>query len=181
MLNNALILIRHCQATGQQPDALLTESGRQQARALAEFLSDYPVDFIVASQFTRAQLSIEPYAEQAGLPINLDSRLNERTLSAQPIVNWQEIVRGSFDDRDLRAPGGESAREVVIRAWAALDEILNADHSLPLVVTHGNLMALVLHSLDPIFGYEGWSSLTNPDVFMLHENDIGDLAFERIW
>ena len=54
----------------------------------------------------------------------MDPRLNERILSAEPIENWQEVIRDSFDDHDLRAPGGESAREVLGRAWAALDEIL---------------------------------------------------------
>ena len=181
MPTSKLILVRHCQATGQQPNATLTETGQQQAQSLAHFLSDYHIDHITTSQYLRAQLSIEPFANRAGLPINRDSRLNERTLSAEPIDNWQEIVRDSFDDLDLRAPGGESAREVLIRAWAALHDILAADHSLPLVVTHGNLMALVLHSLDPTFGYEGWSSLTNPDVFILHRAGSGQIGFTRIW
>ena len=181
MSTRNLILVRHCQATGQEPEAVLTDAGAEQAETLAKFLSDYPVDFIATSQFTRSQLSIEPFANRAGLPINLDSRLNERMLSAQPIDNWQEIVRDSFDDLDVRAPGGESAREVLIRAWAALHDILAADHSTPPVVTHGNLMALVLHSLDPTFGYEGWSSLTNPDVFILHDAGSGQIGFTRIW
>ena len=90
-------------------------------------------------------------------------------------------MRDSFDDPDLRAPGGESAREVLHRAWAGLDEVLGGGHALPLVVTHGNLMALVLHSLDPAFGYEGWKSLTNPDVYLLREERPGAWSFERLW
>ena len=43
-------------------------------------------------------------------------------------------------------PGGESAREVLDRAWDALNDVFDAGHAMPLVVTHGNLMALVLHS-----------------------------------
>ena len=67
------------------------------------------------------------------------------------------------------------------RAWAALDEIFAADHSMPLVVTHGNLIALVLQSLDHTFGYEGWKSLSNPDVFMVRGTGSGPMTFERIW
>ena len=95
--------------------------------------------------------------------------------------DWQAIVRDSFDDYDLRAPGGESAREVLHRAWAGLEEVLEGGHALPLVVTHGNLMALVLHSLDPAFGYEEWKSLTNPDVYLLRGEQPQEFAFERIW
>ena len=115
------------------------------------------------------------------MPVRTDARLNERILSVEPIKNWQDVVRDSFDDHDLRSPGGESAREVVDRAWAALDEIIAAGHPMPLVVvTHGNLMALVLHSLDPSFGFEGWNSLSNPDVFMARGRGSGPMTFERI-
>ena len=129
----------------------------------------------------RARQSIEPFASGSNLSINTDARLNERTLSAEPLDNWQDFVCNSFDDHDLRAPGGESAREVLTRAWAALDEIFDADHVTPLVVTHGNLLALVLHSLDDTFGFEGWESLSNPDVFVLEGVGTGQMRFERIW
>ena len=176
-----LILVRHCQATGQQPDARLTETGHQQARSLAHFLSDYSIDQITTSEYLRAQQSIEPFASQSDLKIHADARLNERTLSAEPLDNWQEIVLDSFADHNLRAPGGETANEVLNRAWDALNEILNADRTLPLVVTHGNLMALVLHSLDRTFEFEEWKSLSNPDVYMLRKAGSSNFTFERIW
>lgn len=116
MLKNTFLLIRHCQATGQQPDAPLTETGHEQAQSLANFLSDYPIDHITASQYLRTRQSIEPFASISGLPVRTDARLNERILSVEPIKNWQDVVRDSFDDHDLRSPGGESAREVVDRA-----------------------------------------------------------------
>ena len=179
--NLILVLVRHCAATGQNPDSSLTDTGMQQSQKLADFLSDYPIDHITTSEYLRASQSIEPFANQSDLPIHSDARLNERTLSAEPIDDWQDVVRSSFDDYNLRAPGGESAREVLTRAWVALDEILDADHAMPLVVTHGNLMALVLHSLDRTFGFEGWKSLTNPDVFVLRERDPGQFDFNRLW
>ena len=52
---------------------------------------------------------------------------------------------------------------------------------MPVVVTHGNLLALVLHSIDPAFGFQGWESLTNPDVFALSDVGSGRKTFERIW
>lgn len=176
-----LILVRHCQATGQEPEAPLTGTCHQQSHTLADFMSGYPIDHITTSKYLRARQSIEPFASISDLPVHTDVRLNERVLSAEPIENWQEVIHDSFNDHNLRAPGGESAREVLGRAWAALDEILAADHSMPLVVTHGNLIALVLQSLDHTFGYEGWVSLSNPDVFLLSEMGTGRMTFERIW
>ncbi|MCY4475015.1 MAG: histidine phosphatase family protein [Chloroflexi bacterium] len=181
MTSPNLVLVRHCQATGQEPDAPLTETGHQQAQTLADFLSDYPIDHVTTSEYLRARKSIEPFASISDLPVHTDLRLNERTLSYEPLENWQDVVRDSFDDLDLCAPGGESARKVLARAWAALNEIIAAGHSLPLVVTHGNLMALVLHSLDGTFGFEGWRSLSNPDVFLLSDFGTRRMAVNRIW
>ena len=176
-----MLLIRHCQSSGQDPDAALTEIGRKQAEALAGFLSDYPVDMIVSSSYTRAQQSVEPFATKVGLPVHLDHRLIERTLSGSPINNWREVVRDSFEDLELRVSGGESAREVLDRGWAAITELLDGGHRLPIAVTHGNLLSLILNSLDSNFGYAGWESLSNPDVFALKEAIDGRLVFERLW
>ncbi len=176
-----MLLIRHCQSSGQDPDAALTEIGCKQAEALAEFLSYYPIDMIVSSSYTRAQQSIEPFAANVGLPIHLDHRLIERTLSGSPIDNWREVVRDSFEDLELRLPGGESAREVLDRGWATITELLDGGHQFPIAVTHGNLLSLILNSLDPNFGYAGWESLSNPDVFVLKGGDDGRLIFERLW
>lgn len=181
MTGRSLLLVRHCAATGQDPDAPLTHAGMRQAQTLADFLGDYPIDHIVTSEYLRARKSIEPFSSRSDLTVHTDSRLNERTLSAEPLDNWQCIVRDSFDDHNLRAPGGESAREVLTRARAAVDEIFDAYHAMPLVVTHGNLLALVLHSLDHTFGFKGWKSLSNPDVYMLGDAGLGRMTFERIW
>ena len=176
-----LLLVRHCQAISQGPTAALTDVGFGQAERLADFLLDYPVDFIVTSRYVRARQTIEPYSEKAGLPIHQDHRLNERTLSVEPIADWQRFVRRSFDDPDLRMPGGESARQALHRAEAALKEILRGEHRLAVVVTHGNVMALLLHSVDASFGYQGWKSLTNPDIWILSERPDGSRAFQRVW
>ena len=119
--------------------------------------------------------------------MRVDPRLNERTLSSGPggewrsSANWREVVRDSFDTPDLRAPGGETPREVLRRAWAALNEILDGGYSLPVAATHGQLMALVLSSLDPGFGFKGWESLSNPDVYLLEETGDGRMTFNRLW
>ena len=179
--SRALLLVRHCQAISQSPTAALTDVGLGQAERLADFLSGYPVDFIVTSRYARARQTIEPYSEKAGLPIHQDHRLNERILSIGPRADWRRFVRRSFDDPDLRAPGGESARQALCRAAAALKDILHGEHRLPVVVTHGNVLALLLHSVDASFGYRGWKSLTNPDVWILNERPDGSRAFQRAW
>ncbi len=175
------LLIRHCQAVSQAPQAALTEVGRKQAEALASFLQQKPVDHIVSSSYTRAQQSILPFAQRSGRRVDLDHRLIERCLSDGPVEKWQQAIRKSFEDLNFRLPGGESGQEVQARAWAALNATLKADHVLPVFVTHGNLISLLLNSLDSDFGYQQWESLSNPDVFQLEKHGQGQWQFERIW
>ncbi|MDE0064896.1 MAG: histidine phosphatase family protein [Gammaproteobacteria bacterium] len=80
---------------------------------------------------------------------------NERILSVSPIENWPDVVRDSFENDAMRLPGGESGRKVLKRAWSALGDFLEAKSEMPLAVTHGNLMGLVLHSVDSTFGFDG--------------------------
>ncbi len=175
------LLIRHCQAVNQAPQAALTEVGRKQAEELASFLQQRAVDHIVSSSYARAQQSILPFAQRSGLRVNLDQRLIERRLADRHVKQWQQAIRKSFEDLNFRLPGGESGREVQARAWAALNATMEADYVLPVFVTHGNLISLLLNSLDSDFGYQQWESLSNPDVFQLEEHGQGQWQFERIW
>lgn len=178
---SSLILVRHCEAAGQEPDAPLTETGRRQAQELASFLLAFPIDAFVTSAYLRAQQTAEPLAGLLHLGVEVDSRLNERVLTPYPIDNWREVVRDSFADPDLRAPGGESANDVLRRAWPALENWLSGSAELPVVITHGNLLSLVLHSIDPGFGYAGWENLSNPDVYRVCVEGDGAMGFRRLW
>ena len=53
-------------------------------------------------------------------------------------------------------------------------------HSLALLVSHGNLITLLLNSIDPSYAFEAWKTLTNPDVLLL-EPRTGSYTIERLW
>ncbi|MYC33773.1 MAG: histidine phosphatase family protein [Chloroflexi bacterium] len=178
---NRIILIRHCEAEGQDPGDPLTRQGERQSEILRDFLGDLPIDLVVASEYRRAGQTAKPLAGALGLDVQVDARFNERALSETPIANWREVLRDSFNDPDLHGPGGESAREASERAWAGLNDLLRSGCQLPAVVTHGNLLSLVLHSLDATFGYEGWERLSNPDLYLLQSTEPGRFNFRRIW
>ncbi len=185
-MRRSILVVRHCQASGQEAGAPLTEDGVRQAGELAGFLDDVErlgaeVDRIVSSPFERARRSIAPFAARRGLEVEVDVGLAEREISPEPTPHWREILRDSFDDPDLRAPGGESARQVLERARAVLVRLVSAGHRLPLVVSHGNWISLVLHSIEGRFGYAGWESLSNPDVHRIEWSDGAPRSFERLW
>jgi hypothetical protein len=76
-----LLLIRHCEATGQYPDAPLTAAGTKDAEALCARLRDLSLDAVYSSPYKRAHASVRPFAVLAGLPVRLDDRIRERVLS----------------------------------------------------------------------------------------------------
>lgn len=82
------LLVRHCEAEGQEVKASLTEQGIQQAHQLMDYLNklSYPIDKIISSPYKRAVQTIEPYAKDPGLPLHIDTRLRKafkRTASFQ--------------------------------------------------------------------------------------------------
>lgn len=175
-----VLIIRHCESSGQVAEAPLTRAGYAQAEALAARLARHPIDRLVSSTYRRAQETIAPFAKLSGIAVEFEPRLVERRLSPEPIAEWREVVRRSFSELDFAVPGGESGRAVLARAWAALEEVLGAGHSLPAVVSHGQLISLVLSRIDPGFGYDGWQSLANPDVIALERDARGGLSFQRL-
>jgi len=175
-----LLLVRHCQSSGQHAEASLTDLGHAQARALAERLAAHPIDRVVSSTYRRARETLAPFAARAGLELHVDERLVERRLSPEPIDGWRDVVARSFVDPDFAVPGGESAREVLARGWAALESILEAGHSLPAVASHGQLISLVLQRIDPSFGFADWQALSNPDVHLIERDERGRYSFRRL-
>lgn len=170
-------LIRHCRAAGQEPAAPLTTEGRDQALRLRDRLSDLPIARIVSSPFLRARDSAAPLAEWLKLTVRVDDRLAERVLAAEPAEDWQDRLRRSFADPALAWPGGESGAAATARGLAALADAAAGAEGPVAIVSHGNLLALLLHSFDNRDGFAAWAALSNPDVF--HIDPAGTVR--RCW
>jgi 2,3-bisphosphoglycerate-dependent phosphoglycerate mutase len=173
-------VVRHCQAEGQEPSASLTERGKQQAEALCAFLADFDVQRIVSSPFARAVESIRPLSAGLGVDVKIDQRLVERTLSTVLLADWREQLRVSFQDLDLIIGGGESSQAAMQRARAAVADILGHPAERTVVVTHGNLMTLMLKTFDDSIGFELWERLTYPDVYAVTVRGA-QRTIRRVW
>jgi predicted acetyltransferase/broad specificity phosphatase PhoE len=174
-----IYLIRHCEADGQPAEAPLTERGFHQAILLSEFFSDVPIDRIIASPYKRAVQSIEPLAKILNLEIATNDLLTERVLSSKNLSDWLEKLRATFDDFDLKFEGGESSYEAVNRIVSVVEEVMNNEAQNTIIVTHGNLLSLLLNHYNNEFGFDDWRNLRNPDVFLLKKED-DNLSYERL-
>jgi broad specificity phosphatase PhoE len=149
-----LVLIRHGESEGNReraftrtPDVPLTDAGREQVRAAADWIAArYRPVRIVTSPFARARETAGIIAERLVLPVVLEPDLRERSygeLAGQPYA----AVRGcpDYDPATywLWCPpgGGETLVEVAARAGVALDRVAAAAGGDDVVVvSHGAVM-----------------------------------------
>ncbi len=173
-----IYLVRHCKATGQLANATLTEEGFEQSQRLKEFFDRIEVKRIISSPYIRAKQSIEPLAKKLRLEIEMDERLSERVLTDHSIDDWMEKLAESFADRERKLPGGESSDEATIRILEVLNSI--NEEEITVLVSHGNLTALLLNHFDSKFGFEQWKQMSNPDVFLLNIEE-GFAEIKKVW
>lgn len=179
-MGKRIYLLRHCQASGQEISAPLTDEGKKQAFELVNFFKTRELDCIISSPFRRAIESVELLAKEKNMEIEIDQRLSERVLSAEPLIDWQEKLQASFDDLDTIFSGGESSRQAMERGKSVLKELQHGKRRHILIATHGNLMALIIKSFLPSFGYEDWKNLSNPDIYQI-DFQHSEYTIKRIW
>lgn len=155
--NVDLVLVRHGQSEWNAvrrwqgtADPPLTELGRDQAKAQAEWLAGLGDQWagVWASPLERAAHTAGIIADHLGLPTPLhDVRLEEAYAGEWEGMTPTEIEREwpGYLTRNDRPPSFEPDPVVRERAWAALAEIADAavGRGSALVVTHSGLMRRV--------------------------------------
>jgi 2,3-bisphosphoglycerate-dependent phosphoglycerate mutase len=174
------VLVRHAAAAGQEPEAPLTTEGRHGASILARVLEPLGVERVICSPMLRAIQTVEPFCELTKLPMEVDAALVERVLSTRSLPDWREHLQRSFQDLDYCLEDGESGRAAQQRGMSVLGAAMGSGQRC-LLVTHGNLLALILKSIEAQVGYQEWSQLSNPDVFVIRRDERGVMKFKRAW
>ncbi|MGI2327970.1 histidine phosphatase family protein [Planococcus sp. YIM B11945] len=175
-MKRTIYLVRHCQAAGQPPEAELTDKGRAQAIELIDFFKDRSVEHIISSPFLRAIQTGDPLANSLGMNIEIDGRLAERVLSLADLPDWMKRLEASFEDLELKLPGGESGSQATERGMAVLENAPNQT----ILITHGNMMGLLLKRIIGNYGFEEWKQLSNPDVYEVAIEGVNYSA-RRLW
>ncbi|WP_377345370.1 histidine phosphatase family protein [Pontibacillus salicampi] len=175
-----IYLIRHCEAEGQSPESQLTDRGIEQADELSDFFCNSSIDRIISSPYKRAMDSISPLAKRMNIDVEINRNLTERILSTKNLPDWFEKLKRTFNDIEWKYEGGESSQEAMKRIVEVVEEVFSRNHNNTVIVTHGNLMSLLLMYYNKDFGFNDWNDLSNPDVFVLINNS-NQVTFKRIW
>lgn len=128
----------------------------------------------------RASQTVRPLSKNTNIKIEIDNRLTERILSTTNLPDWYEKLKETFLDLELTFEGGESSQEAMNRIVAVVEEIfLNGDEN-TVIVSHGNIISLLLMNYHHRIGFTSWEKLSNPDVFQLsYKNE--EVKIKRIW
>lgn len=172
--------VRHAQSdwrSGSDRERGLTAEGREDAKAVLDFLRDRSVDAFYCSPYRRSLDTIRASAEHFGLPIHTDERLRER--EAVPGGNVRELFRKRWEDFDWHEPGGESLRSVQERNIAALTEILTANREKTVVIgTHGTALSTILNYYEPDYNCDSFLRIIDWMPFVV-ELDFEGTQFLR--
>jgi alpha-ribazole phosphatase len=176
-----VLLIRHGQSRGNAEGRFgghtatpLSPKGRAQAVATAKALAQENVTAIYSSDLPRAVETARPLAKLTGLEIQTTEAFRERSVGVMEGLTFEEaaeqhpeqyqaLIRRDFDHVLL---GGESYRQMLDRAWAFLDRIIDEHRGGRIAVfSHtGTICILTLHLMGALDSPElkpVWIATTN--------------------
>ena len=164
MENTHLFLVRHGQSEGNaalqfggHSDTPLSLLGRRQAEATARYLVQRKVSVIYSSDLPRTRQTAEFLADLTGFDVHETTAFRERDvglLSGMTFVDAETKFAehyGALVNRDFDAvmPGGESYRQMLVRATQELDDLLSryAGERIAVFSHTGTICLLILHLL----------------------------------
>lgn len=193
-----LILVRHGETSwnkerrvqGSDSDIELNDTGLEQARKVASFLKNEPIDIIFSSPMQRARDTAKAIASYHQVPVEFDQGLKElnvgelegmsatnlRTTFSQFLMQWWQ------DGGATKLPSGESLVELQQRAWKVIERLLERYKTSPehntettvVVVSHYFItLAIVIKALNLPLDFFPKFKLDPGGVSILEFRDYG--------
>lgn len=158
-----LYFIRHCEPNYENHDDLtreLSPKGQADTRLVTEYLRGKQIDVVLSSPFKRAVDTVKPFADSAGLAVVTMDGLRERRIDSGWIPDFEGFARKQWADFSYKLSDGDSLGEVQGRMTACIEKILAEYEGRRVAVgSHGTALSVLVHTLRPSFGYEGFSRI----------------------
>ena len=150
-------------------DIGLNDTGKAQARRVAEALRDEAVDAVYSSDLLRARQTATAICASTGAPLHLESGLRERAFGVVEGLTWAEIAERfptesqRWRKRDLSFAaqgGGEALPEFFARCMGAVQLIAKAHPGQTVVVVaHGGVLDCLYRAATrlPLDAPRSWS------------------------
>lgn len=141
------------------------------------------IHVVCSSPYVRAIQTVEGIAEALGVPIDIDERFRERTLSERNYVveDRSEAMLRGFEEPDFSFPGGESNRDAELRGISAIERILEIYSGKRVAIgIHGGIMTIIMGHYDPKFDANFLLQLHKPNIYKLTFKDDKYTGAEKI-
>jgi len=155
-----IYLIRHgetlwnregrCQGVTDIP---LTDTGRQQAQAIAAALAEKPLSLVLSSSLQRARETAAIIVRRRRLPVELRNELQEwnqgelEGLTGAELLSQHQpyFARWRQDPANATPPGGEPLQDLQTRAWPVIDSLRERVLVGPVaVISHSMTLSTIL-------------------------------------
>ena len=124
---------------------MLSVEGEKRAEILSKQKEFENIDVLYCSDYVRAMQTAKYFLEDRDLKLNIDKRLNERSLGDVDTTANKTFFCDQYHNKDLKAPNGESQREVNKRITEAFHEIINKHKNKRIIiVSHGTAISFLL-------------------------------------
>lgn len=176
-----LYFVRHAHSiyTPDELGRLLSEKGYDDAKVTTSLLEDLQIDHVISSPYKRAIQTVEGIAKYIRKEIEIIEDFRERTLSEQPVADFNEAISKVWADFDFSLDNGESSHVAQKRGVEATLQILETYKNQNVVIgTHGNIMVLIMNYFDTKYDVHFWEQLAMPDIYKLsfHEGQLLEVA-----
>jgi broad specificity phosphatase PhoE len=191
------VFLRHGESTGNaemrhqgQADYPLTDLGKKQAVQLATHWKEQEISFekVISSPLKRAIQTADILNEYLKLDVEFDPIWMERDNGKLAGLRWEEAQElyppPAFTSLyQPIAETGESIWELFIRANNALHKIMDLPYGSYLIISHGGLLNMVMHSLiglSPQANFQGtrfrFSNTGHTSVQYLADRNIWNIS-----
>lgn len=134
---------------------ILSPEGEENAKKLCSVEELNNLDEIYSADSYRAIGTAKYIADLNSLKIKLDSRINERNLGVERIIELPDNFQNdSFINKDLKMEHGESLNEVDKRFNEFINEVLESDKEKVALFIHGIIMMSFLQN-NTEFSFDG--------------------------
>ena len=179
MITN-VYFVRHAHSiyTPNELERPLSERGKEDTKVVTNLMKQKNIQHIISSPYKRAIQTVEGIALYIGKEIEIMNDFKERTLSEQPVVDFNEAISKAWAHYDFSLEGGESNTIAQKRGVSATIKVLAKYKGQNVVIgTHGNIMVLIMNYFDKQYDVHFWEQLAMPDIYKLtfHETQLIDV------
>lgn len=150
MTLTTIYLVRHAHSyfTPDDMSRPLSEKGLIDANTVTEYLKTENITAVLSSPYKRAVQTVEGIAAYIDKEIEIVEDFRERTLTAEPVEDFNKAITKVWEDPAFSWDGGESNLAAQERGVKALENVLEKYQGQNIVIgTHGNIMVLIMNFL----------------------------------